>query len=409
MQRSCFVCLLAVLWVCGCQKSEPKIPVPSDQFPTFYPVAELPIGEVIDPVEGNPDQFVTLSVKEMPLTEFLRVLAAQHNVSVIWSDALDKRLVSVEAVDVPVREIFDGLARRFGCAVERVGSSWYVGESRNADKVTLVRKARRLSQEDISTTLQTILGDSGRSKAFRDGLVIVYDRADAVRRIALVLDEIENARADSWVVQLYLFSTSKAATKDLGIDTSALIDLSYAFAQNSLLPGPSGNQLAAKFSAVMRATASREDVRLIGKPLFVLGDGETSSFISGVSVPVPKKTVSDQGTVTTSGYEYVQSGLTAETSIREGGKGLVTLKLRVALGQVTGYVEEAPVQAKDEFTTTAVLASSGVYLLGALDQDQSRASASGIMDAALLNKKSDKREIQIQIWARLYRIGGPLK
>lgn len=351
-----------------------------------------------------------MSVKEMPLPDFLRTISAQYGVSVLWSDGMDKRLVSVEADGVPLDEIFTGLSRRFGVAVERVGSSWYVGEVRDEDKIHFVRKASRLKKENLQDAVAVVLGDGGRSRVFDDGLIIAYDRPGALRRLGETLDAIENARSDSWVLQLYLFSTSKAATKELGFDTEALIDLSYTFAQGSLVPASvKGFNLAGQFSAVMKAAATREDVRLIGKPLFVLADGETSTFTSGLAVPIAKKVVSDQGTVTTQGYEYVQSGLTAEAKIREGGRGLVTLALKISLGQITGYVDSAPIQAKDEFQTVAVVAGGGVYLLGALDRDDTRAGSTGLAPQVMTKKTSERRESQVQIWARLYRVGGPVK
>lgn len=351
----------------------------------------------------------------MPLTEFLRVLSAKYGVSVIWAEGMDKRLVSVEAEDVPIEEIFQGLARRFNVAVEHVGASWYVGEFRNEDKATLVRKAARLSKEDVQVFAESVLGEGGRCRSFTDGLFVATDRAENLRRFSAALDQVETARSDSWVLQLYLISTSKESARDMGLDTNALIDLSYTFAQKSLVlpnsvPSPAnGVHLASKFSAVMQAAAKRADVRLVGKPLFVLADGETARVSSGTVTPVPKKTVSDQGTVTTSGFEYVNSGLSAEATIREGGRGTVRLTLKCSLGQITGFVEGAPVQAKDEFSTVAVLMSSGVYLLGALDQEQAHDTVSGVAPRVMTHNVADAKESQIQIWARLYRIGGPLK
>lgn len=387
----------------------------------MYPESEAQGREPADS-NGVGTELVSISVKEMPLTDFLRVLAARNGISVIWAEGLDRRLVSVEAVGVPVNEVFEGLARRFGVSVQRVGQSWYVGEFRNEDRATLVRKTVRLSPDDVSSAVGVVLGETGRVKCFKDGLCIVSAPAESCRRIAAVFDEIEAARCDSWVVQLYLFSCSHEATHDLGLDTSALIDLSYTFAKKSLAVASSsssgatpiatplnGSHLASSFGAVMKAAATRSDVSLVGKPLFVLGDGETSSFVSGISVPVPKKTVSDQGTVTTSGYDMVQSGLSSDVSLREGPHGTAMLTAHISLGQITGYVESVPIQAKNEFSTSAVVASSGVYLLGALDEDDATIGATGLAERLLSHSTKDVKRSQIQIWARLYRIAAPMK
>lgn len=378
------------------------------RFKDFYPELQLAPEILADPVAPAP-AVVQLSVKEMPLGEFLRVLSIKYGVSISWSEGMDKRLVSYEASGLPLAEVFDGLRRRFNVSAVLIGSAWYVGEYRDEDKIWLVRKTARLKAESLRLALALGISADGRAEVFNDGLVVVVDRGENVRRVVSILEEIEKARADSWVLQLYLFSTTKTASKQMGVDTDALIDLSYTFAKNSLLPAPSnGIHLASRFSAVMRATATREDVKLIGKPLFVLADGETSTLNSGVTVPVPRKTVSDQGTVTTSGFDYIQSGLTSECSLREGAGNTVRLNLKISLGQITGFIEGAPVQSKDEFSTSAVLAASGVYLLGALDRDETRAGASGIVEQVMLKKNSETRQTQVQIWARLYRVGAAI-
>lgn len=404
-------CLLVVLLATGCAKSPPKEAAASlKRFEEVYQELSPPPQQLRQQLSNlqsaQPEPTVSLSVKEMPLGDFLRLLSSKYDVAVIWSEGMDKRLVSVEASDVPIAEVFGGLSRRFAVSCSRVGSSWYVGEFRNEDKGWLVRKTARLKAESLRLAVGLCISEDGRAEVFNDGLVVCVDRAENLRRVVSVLEEIEGARSDTWVLQLYLFSTSRTAAKELGVDTSALIDLSYTFAKSSLLPAPTdGVHLASRFSAVMKATASRDDVRLIGKPLFLLADGEKASLNSGVKVPVPRFTTSDQGAVTKSGFDYIQSGLSSQVELREGAGNTVRLDLRVSLGQITGFTEGAPIQASDEFATVAVLASSGVYLLGALDRDETRAGASGIFEAAMLKKTSEVRSSQVQIWARLYRIG----
>lgn len=356
---------------------------------------------------------VEISAKEMPVSDFLRLLSAKYSIALMWSEGMDKRLVSIEAAGVPLDEVLTGMARRFAVSLERVGRSWYVGEFRNEDRAYLVRKTSRLSKEALLAAVQVVLTDAGRAQVFEDGLLVCSDRSENLRRVVAVLEDVEAARSDAWVIQLFLLSTTKSATRELGVDTQALVDLSYTFAKDSIasvvspVSIPNGVHLASKFDAVLRASASRDDVKLLGKPLFLVSDGQTSKLTSGLKVPIARKTVSDQGTVETAGYDYIQSGFESEVKIREGGNGTVFLSLNLSMGQITGYVESAPIQSQDQFNTVVCLASSGVYLLGALDRDEYRSGASGIMEPLLLKRQTEKRASQLQIWARLYRVEGP--
>lgn len=346
----------------------------------------------------------------MPLSDFARVVAVQYGVALSWSETLDKRVVSIEADRLSVDELLRNVARRLNVSVEKVGKSYFLGESRHEDKGYFVRSSARLKAADIKLALQSVLGPDSHCEVFADGLCVVVDRAPNLRRASAILEEIEAARADTWVVQLYLFSCSKTASREIGIDTTALVDLSYTFAKTSLIATPDDSlKLAGAFSAVMKATATREDVDLVGKPLFVLADGEKSNFNSGLTVPVPKRSVSDQGTVTTQGFDYIQSGFTAECSVRDWGAGTARLEVKVSIGQITGFVESAPIQSKEDFQTVAVVASSGVYLLGALDRDETRSGAAGLVEPVLLKRSKNARSSQLQLWARLYKIGGPVQ
>jgi len=343
------------------------------------------------------------------MVDFLRVLSAQYGASVAWSEGVDKRLVSAEFQSVPLEDVFSSLARRFECEVTRVGNMWYVGTLKAADRAFFVRKMRRLDADGLVRAAQVVMSEAGRIQSFPDGLVVCSDRVEVLQRVSGVFDAVESARSDAWVCQLYLVSLSKTATKDLGVDTTALLDLSYTLAKASLTRSPrNGLHLASSLDLVLHATATRSDVSLVARPLFVLGDGESGAFTSGTKVPIPRKTVSDQGTVTTSGYDYVQSGTTAKVKLREYGQDSVRLEVNVTLGSITGYVQEAPIQQNDDFNTVAVLSSDGVYLLGSLDQDGTRDDLSGLSEKLQTRRNQSSSAGQVQVWARLYRVAGPV-
>jgi len=357
---------------------------------------------------------LTLSCEKMPLPKFLQYVATETGVSLVADEQLDARTITLEVNEVSLADLLGTAARRLGVQIGRVGSTWYLGQLRGEDRGVLVRRVRRLSQEGVKSAVDVMLSDAGRLSTFPDGLLIVGDRVEVLERIRDLLDRVEASGAESWAVQLYLISLSESKATELGVNAQPLVELSYALASKSNGLGLSATtpddikKLTTALTSVLRASATSQDIRIIAQPLFLLLDGESSKFSSGVSIPIPKRSVSDQGTVTTQGYEFVNSGLDCDASIREVSAQLVRFKVAVELGQLQGFVEEAPIRSKDRFETVAVLSSGGVYLLGSLTRDEQTLSKSGPISMLTTNKKNEVKRAQVQVWAKVFRVAGAI-
>ena len=168
----------------------------------------------------------------------------------------------------------------------------------------------------------------------------------------------------------------------------------------------SGNLSGSFFAAnaVLKAEQENKTINMIARPMFVLMDGGQSQFTSGESVPVPKKVVSDNGTVSTSGFEYIQTGLAFNCGVRESTVDTCRLSVKVGISSVVGFVENsAPITNRQDFTTTAYVKADGVYLLGSVKRNSESNNSSGLF--GLLKNKANTAGV-VQIWARCYRIGG---
>ena len=409
MEKNCWFVLAVACAVSGCARRPAERPKEASMFQDVYKALSVPEAQSQKHADAGGAR-ITISAKEMPIADFVRVLAAQYGASVVFDDQLEGHKVSIEVQDTPIVDVFGLLARRLGVQTSRVGNVWFIGKLRPEDRGYLVRKVRRLPEVGLRESVMVLLSEAGRVAAYNDGLVVCSDRVEVLERVEGLLDEVEAARSDTWVVQLYLVSISKDAKQTFGVDTTALANLSYSFANASaVLPAVSAAKLSSSFAATLNASAAKTGVELIGKPIFLLGDGESSSFQSGATVPVPKKTVSDQGTVTTSGFDYVQSGVSANCAIRESSNDSAKLTVSVSVGQITGYVESAPIQEKSTFQTVAVVGANGVYLLGSLDQDESDDSRTGLIPKFLLNHTQERKKGQVQVWAKVFRVAGPVK
>jgi len=410
----CCGVLVPLLLASGCGKSNQasRKATTSPVFAQIYkeleeaPVTTAPVATV--------ERRLTLSCEKMPVPKFLQFVATETGVSLVADEQLDSRTVTLEASDVTLAELLGTVARRLGVQIGRVGSTWYLGQLRGEDRGVLVRRVRRLSQEGVKSAVDVMLSDAGKLSTFPDGLLVCGDRVEVLERIRDLLDRVEASGAESWAVQLYLISLSESKATELGINSQPLIELSYALASKSNGLGLSATtpedikKLSSALTSVLKASASSQDIRIVAQPLFLLLDGESSKFSSGISIPIPKRSVSDQGTVTTQGYEFVNSGLDCDASIREVSAQLVRFKVAVELGQLQGFVEQAPIRSKDRFETVAVLSSGGVYLLGSLTRDEQARNISGPLALLPTNKKSDEKHVQVQVWAKVFRVAGAI-
>jgi type II secretory pathway component GspD/PulD (secretin) len=203
----------------------------------------------------------------------------------------------------------------------------------------------------------------GRVSASGDGLTVVGDRVRVLQNINSMLNQVESAQTNTWVLQMYLISGNDSASREVGIDTTAAFELAATFATSQ-----SKAQTLGTFNAVLRTARNDSKYEVIAEPMMLLTDGGESSIQDGETIPIPRRTVSDAGTVTTTGYEYVKTGLIVNTALREMSSRAAICNIGIDLTQVTSYVDFAPVTSGQNFTTTAVLESGGTYLVGSLSR-----------------------------------------
>jgi hypothetical protein len=150
------------------------------------------------------------------------------------------------------------------------------------------------------------------------------------------------------------------------------------------------------------ASAKNRDVTLEAAPL--LPDDAEATFSRGRVVPVPRKAVSDQGTLSTTGFQQIQTGLEVKIGVREFGGDTARAKLEVSDSTILEMVEGAPVVEREALASDLVIRSGGVYLVGSLRRSEHRRRR-GLSDVLGLHDESSERTAQV--WLRVFRIAGP--
>ena len=247
--------------------------------------------------------------------------------------------------------------------------------------------------------VQTIASEVGRVAASTDGLVVVGDRVQVLQNVNAMLTQVERAQTNTWILQMYLISGTNIAARELGVDTAATLDIAATLASSH-----SKLDALGAFNAVLKSARSNSRYEIIAEPMMLITDGGTSSIQDGETIPIPRRTVSDAGTVNTTGYDYVETGVVVNTGLREMSSTAATCQLEIRMTQVTSYVDSAPITSGQTFKTTAVLESGGTYLVGSLSRQSSNDDRSG----AFLNtfKTTKDNASNVEIWLRCYRIKG---
>lgn len=347
---------------------------------------------------------VTLSVQEMPLVSFARYVADQTGVSVICDASLDQRPVSIDVQSQRVSDVLAFVSRRLNVQTTRTGNLFYIGQLRPEDRGVLVRRVSRLTIEDLQAAASTMLSDQGRVVSIQGGLVVVSDRVEVLGRVSEMLEQVEQAPAEAWVIQLHMISMTDLRQHEMGVDVDPSADLAMTFARASGGDATQALRLGAVLSAALKLSRTSDSIRVLAQPLLTVVDGGSASHKDVESVPVPKKTTSPEGTVTTEDFERIEAGLIIKVDLRDMGSRRARLQLSAEISELTGYVESAPIVVKTTYETATIVESAGVYLLGSLQQTKERRGKAGTLGTVDIR---DDRSRTWQVWARVYKIGGP--
>lgn len=349
---------------------------------------------------------LTLSAEGMPLVHFLRWVSDEAGVSVIADSSLDAKKVSVDVIDVPVSQLLGSVSRRFNVDLTRTGNVFFLGRTRPEDRGTLVRKVNRLNGEELQQAIQTLLSENGRAIALSDGVVIVGDTVEVLGKVNELLDGIERAPLDGWVVQFHLLSINDSASRELGLDVVPALELSAALAASSTGGTTDALSAAGTLNGILRATATTEGAGIVARPMFLMVDGVTGRHSNADTVPIVKRAITESGAITTEDVEFIDIGLVVDVGLREVGDSRALLTVKVQLSSLTGFVQDIPTSRGQNYETTAVVESGGVYLLGEMVRTDQRQSKEGILGTV---DTSENENQTVQVWVRAYRVKGHAK
>lgn len=340
---------------------------------------------------------ITLSANQMPLPHFCRILSDTFNVGIVFSDQLKDRSISAEFKETDINTVFTLLSRQLGVELVQLGNTYYLGTLKDEDRAIFIRKVLSHDEKNLEQIISTLCSPVGKGKVLSGNTVLVSDKDFVIRRMIESFDRLEKLQQHCWIVQLYFLVLRKDALAEAGLSMSTSGTISYNISENTL--DIKDIKLEGLFSGLLQSSYAD----LFASPMFVLRDGVTGVWSDGQRIPIPKRSVSDYGTVTTTGFDYVQTGLEIQASCKEVLHG-AALKLDISLSDIQSYVEGNPLTSQTKVNIDTDLRPNKIYLLSELQ----RYTLLDREEKTTLFSRNKGKSI-IQVWGRVYKISDPKK
>ncbi len=337
----------------------------------------------------------TFSASNMNFREFSFWFVRKTGKGLVYSRELDEKTISVEFFNANIEEIINAIAQRFDVKYELNGNTYFIGNLKDEESSYYVRKVNGLKYEDLKTGLETLKTTKSKLYLTSQGILFYNDRASNIKKIENILDELEKIKINTWIVQFFIIQFVDDKSFNFGMENVTSGDISL-FLKNFLKPDLNFGDLAFKMSAVLSGKDTGSKV--ISSPMVIVSQGSKAVWNDGSEIPVPNKTVSDSGTVTTSGFTRLQTGLQIECTLYETSQGAL-MDMSLEDSSILNYIEYSPVLNKIKLQSQFQLNENSVYLIGELRRKK---ISNGLQ--SLFSWEKTKSDSRVCVYTRIYRI-----
>lgn len=329
-------------------------------------------------IEHGPEPLVTGSYSG-PAPGVAVWFAAQRVTVGLPSELPEGATVTIDADEpTPAGDVLEVVANQLNseARVLRRGARLYMlGEPSHTDMVSRVYYVSADSATSFESAVKVLTTKHAEVRAVAD-MVVVRDTPTGIAAADSLWAAMFSARGQ-YLVELRFVEVSRNWSQTVGLDWSLVgaVDLSSVLSSG----GSSVTAMAAgQLAAMLRADETTDGVRLLTMSRLHVVEGEDAMLQVGQTTPVPRRTVSDQGTVTTTSYDQVDTGVIVHVGIRTEPDGRLRVRLQPELSDVTGFVDDAPIRARRRMTTSAVVEPGGVVVIGGFTREHERDGNAGL-------------------------------
>lgn len=311
----------------------------------------------------------------MPFAQAVRLVGREVGVSVVVSDSLSDAMVAPEFMDVEAETALRSLARSVGVNV--VYENNVVSFRSRAESMSSAVFDVGYAAENFAEVVSSV-ADGAKVGRLGDR-VLVSGSSEEVDRIRASLSSLDSG-PDGWLLTVLVFQVSDSLARDVGLKWSPSVGVKIGLGVNSGTGVPSVfTGASAQVVVDMLASASDrgDQARLMTQGALYVLEGRSSTLQQGDVVPIPRRVVSDQGTVSTVGYDEKKTGFTFSASGQRVPGG-VLLTLKPSLSLITSYVGDAPVTSERSVDAVVALTSGQWVVLSGLESAEWIRGADGV-------------------------------
>lgn len=323
-----------------------------------------------DELEGT----VTVSFLEpVPFRVAATLVAREAGVSIVLPDNVGG-LVVMDLGEVPVMVAFRELARAVDLEprVENRVVRFVPDDLRPGAVLRL-----NPGTSDEQQVKQVIEAAVPEVEVFESvGGLVAVGEVDQLKAAEQVVEALQSGR-DIWRIDVRVVQVdaSVAERYGLGLSTGGVLDADVAAGEGGAFVAEFGARISAR--AVLEALATDSSADVVNVATLTVVEGRDARVRQGSRVPVPRRVVSDQGTVTTVGFDEVETGFLLDVGVRRVGDA-VLLRVRPELSSVTGFVDERPLVATSSLESEVVADEGRWVLVSGLRSATSRTGGTGL-------------------------------
>ena len=300
--------------------------------------------------------------------------------SIVYPGQLAEEVVRGRWQNVPassaVRSIGSQVEDPLG-VIRRSDTVYVLGKP---DEIDLVARVFHVPEGEASEFIEAVgvLATSNAAVASVGDAVVVKDTIEGLLAVSELFDALKAARGQ-WVVEVRFVEITRAGARKLGIDWELVGSVAVSGSLATVSPAAAGTAIAnADLIGLLTAEETGRDVRLLTQGRLHVVEGTDALLQVGDTTPIPQRTVSDQGTVTTTGFTEIDTGLIVPVSVRTEPSGLLRVSLQPEISSVTGDVDGFPIRSRRRIETAAVVEPGGVVVVGGFSERLDRQQRDGL-------------------------------
>ena len=381
--------LIALLVLCFCMGCAlPKKKKPVAEFPGLDEYSFERSSDIATELKTVNVSKINVRFDGLTLKEGMTLLTDQTGVSIIWGKNLDDMKLYGSYFNEPLATVLESVARRSGASVAEINGIYFLGEQNRNDVVTAVVRNIPTERRELLDALQKGVSDQGKVSIVGGSLYI----SDTLENVRKLLDDIQKLREHAehaYIAEVFFIRVKEddflKVTGDLQIRA---VDV-FASTTN----------LDELFQMFLDASAGKGFASVEQRPVIYLSEGRKATFEVGSELVVEKKSVLENGSIQTVGYEKFQDGLKLSLTLgRVSAENYaVDFELDVSTFDTSKPSKELiPALDKSVLTLPGLLVKdSQVYYVGSLKRKDNRRVFS------LFGVDAGKGNDQLTVWFRV--------